>query len=431
MTDEGVTVGIHPGLAESLDLMPLGACVIDVDRTVRVWNRTLVEWTGISREEAVGMDLAERFPALRGNRIGGRLQQVFEAGSPAVFSAAIHKQFLAVPTRLGPPGSLMVQQTQVRLLPGRSTLALITIGDVTSEAFQLAALRAERAHLVAAQAELLRLMEAAEADRRRVERLHVELQQAHVSLERKNAELAELAATDALTGLANRRRFREALETASALAIRDDLPLSLMMLDIDEFKRYNDEYGHIAGDEVLQGLAGIFGASLRVSDTTARYGGEEFVVLLPRTDARTARLVAERLRADIERHAWPLRRVTSSVGVATLAPSSAGAAEFLNQADRALYHSKRRGRNCVSHYEDLALLTARQEPRSAPDLNPQGDADPAAWRQNEENPQGASASDGKIGKDCLGAEAPEESNGGFTHLRAYPGPPSGRQANTA
>ncbi|AGA27934.1 sensor domain-containing diguanylate cyclase [Singulisphaera acidiphila] len=391
MIDKGdVTAGI-PGLAESLDLMPLGACVIDVDMTVRVWNRTLVEWTGIPREEALGMDLAERFPGLRGDRIGGRLRQVFEAGTPTVFSAAIHKQFLAVPTRHGPPGSLMVQQTQVRRLPGQSTLALITIGDVTSEAFQLTALRAERTRLVTIQAELLRLMKAAEADRIRVERLHAELQEAHVSLGRKNAELAELAATDALTGLANRRRFREVLESAFALAIREGLPLSLMMLDIDEFKKYNDEYGHIAGDEVLRGMAVVFDASLRMGDTAARYGGEEFVVLLPMTDSRSARTVAERLRTDIEHHAWPLRQVTSSFGVVTLGPSSAGAAEFLNQADRALYHSKRRGRNCISHYEDLASFAAESDgatgtnPPAPSDLEPLSHPDPEPRSQKFEN----------------------------------------------
>ena len=111
------------------------------------------------------MDLDRRYPTLQAERFRGRLRQVFEAGSPAVFSAAIHKQFLPVPTRHGPPGTLMVQQTQVRLLPGEgaSPMALVTIGDVTSEALQLAALRAERARLVAAQAELMLMMERANA----------------------------------------------------------------------------------------------------------------------------------------------------------------------------------------------------------------------------------------------------------------------------
>ncbi|WP_406694671.1 diguanylate cyclase [Singulisphaera sp. Ch08] len=440
MTDEaGVTVEI-PGLAKSLDLIPLGACVIDVDLTVWVWNRTLVEWTGIPSEEALGMNLGDRFPTLRENRMRGRLRQVFEAGCPAVFSAAIHKHFLSVPTRHGPPGSLMVQQTQVRLLSGQSTLALVTIGDVTSEAFQLAALRAERTHLVAVQAELRRLMEAAEADRKRVERLHAELQEAHVSLGRKNVELAELAATDALTGLANRRRFRETLETAFAVAIRDGQPLSLLMLDIDSFKKYNDEYGHLAGDEVLRCMSGIFDASLRSSDATARYGGEEFVVLLPRTDSSTARIVAERLRADIECHAWPLRGVTGSFGVATLTPSVAvaGAGEFLNQADLALYHSKRRGRNCVSHFEDLAsFMVGPGQCGGALDQNSQGlddkatssPSDPGIWPQNAEDEKSLPACNDDMGKDCLDSGSAAESNGGFPHLRAYSGSPTVREAN--
>jgi diguanylate cyclase (GGDEF)-like protein len=314
-------------LAAVLDLMPLGACILDRDLTVRAWNRVLVEWTGIPREEALGMDLEDRFPNLRADRFRGRLRQVFEEGVPAVFSSAIHRHFLPVAARHGPPGTPMVQETRARLLPGDSSLALLTLQDVTSESLQLADLRRERARLVAAQS----------------------------SLERVNEQLAEMAATDALTGAKNYRHFHEALEAAISFAMRRGLSLSLVMLDVDRFKAYNDAHGHPAGDQALRAVAAILRASSRLYDTVARYGGEEFVVLLPATDAVPARIHAERLRAAIEGHAWPLRPVTASFGVATMTPCTATASVLLDSADRALYRSKRRGRNCVTHVDDLAL----------------------------------------------------------------------------
>jgi len=358
-------------LAGTLDLIPLGVCVINSKLVVSAWNRTLVEWTGIPREEALGMNLAERFPGLKTARIQGRLRAVFDAGSPAVFSAAIHKHFLEVPSRHGPRGSLMVQQTQVRLLPEDPDLALVTIDDVTSEASQLAALRAERVRLVSVQARLLASMEEAESARKRVERLHSELQETHVSLERKNIELAQLAATDALTGLANRRRFHEALDNAFSLAMRESMPLSLVMLDIDSFKKYNDEHGHLAGDDVLRRASEILLTRLRSYDTAARYGGEEFVLLLPMTDARSALQIAERIRGDIEHSDWPHAKVTSSFGVATISESVSNAAELLGQADQALYCSKGLGRNRVTLFQDMDQFAEQLRRLEATSRSPQ------------------------------------------------------------
>jgi len=377
-------------LARTLDLIPLGACVVNSKLVVSAWNRTLVEWTGIPREEALGMNLAERFPGLKAARIQGRLRAVFDTGSPAVFSAAIHKHFLAVPSRHGPRGSLMVQQTQVRLLPEDPDLALITIDDVTSEASQLAALRAERVRLVSVQARLLASMEEAEAGRKRVERLHSELQETHASLERKNVELAQLAATDALTGLANRRRFHEALDNAFSLAIRESLPLSLVMLDIDSFKKYNDEHGHLAGDDVLRRASEILLARRRSYDTAARYGGEEFVLLLPMTDARSALQVAERIRGDFEHSDWPFAQVTSSFGVATISGSVSSAAELLGQADQALYCSKGLGRNRVTHFQEMDLFVEQLRRLEAADRSPQRSLDRELVRGGRSGPHDSS-----------------------------------------
>jgi two-component system chemotaxis response regulator CheY len=175
----------------------------------------------------------------------------------------------------------------------------------------------------------------------------------HERLARQHALLAELATIDELTGVRNRRQFREDLEMHTSMAIRTGLPLSLIMLDVDHFKQYNDSYGHRAGDELLQTLAALLRASVREHDLLARYGGEEFAIVLPSTGADPARLVAERLRATLAGHPWPLRPVTASFGVATATPRSLGAAATLvDQADQALYWSKRSGRNRASHYHD-------------------------------------------------------------------------------
>ena len=139
-------------------------------------------------------------------------------------------------------------------------------------------------------------------------------------LERKNAELRALATTDELTGLKNRRRFFEELETQFALAARRRSPLSLVLLDVDHFKAYNDAFGHPAGDDVLRGVADVLRGVTRGHDTVARHGGEEFAVLLPGTGPEVARGMAERLREAVERRAWPHRPVTASFGVATIDP---------------------------------------------------------------------------------------------------------------
>ena len=169
----------------------------------------------------------------------------------------------------------------------------------------------------------------------------------HEQLGRQNEKLAELATVDELTGTKNRRRFREDLELLFGQADRLAAPLSLIMLDLDFFKQYNDSFGHRAGDEVLRVTGLILRTVVRGHDVVARYGGEEFVVLLPATDATAALDVAERLRSAIACQAWSHRKVTASLGVATAGPATADAAALVEEADQALYQSKSAGRNQV------------------------------------------------------------------------------------
>jgi two-component system chemotaxis response regulator CheY len=185
-----------------------------------------------------------------------------------------------------------------------------------------------------------------------------ELEAMHDVLERQNVRLAELAVCDSLTGLKNRRHFHEVLEPSHSFAARNHLPLSLVMLDVDRFKSYNDTFGHPAGDLALKRVASLLRDNAREHDVVARYGGEEFVILLPATDVDAARAVCERLRATIAEHPWTLRPITASLGVATIFPPAGTSAQLVEEADRALYHSKKAGRNRTSHFLETILPTA-------------------------------------------------------------------------
>lgn len=171
-------------------------------------------------------------------------------------------------------------------------------------------------------------------------------------LESANTKLQELALRDGLTGLLNRRYWESCLEREFARHQRYDNPVSLVIFDIDHFKRVNDTYGHQTGDEVIRETARITSQLVRETDFAGRYGGEEFVVLLPGTTLDGAAQFAERLRSTIERQqidyqGSPLT-FTISLGVATLADDMAGYQALLERADKALYQSKEGGRNRVT-----------------------------------------------------------------------------------
>jgi diguanylate cyclase (GGDEF)-like protein/PAS domain S-box-containing protein len=166
--------------------------------------------------------------------------------------------------------------------------------------------------------------------------------------------LRELASRDGLTGLANRRSFDEALHLEWRRAMRASHMVSLLMIDVDNFKHYNDSYGHQKGDDCLKLVAKAMAAEIqRASDLVARYGGEEFVVILPGVGIEGAQVVAERIRAAVENlklpHAQADRQiVTTSIGVATtLAAQGSDPVELLASADAALYRAKHTGRNRV------------------------------------------------------------------------------------
>ncbi len=195
------------------------------------------------------------------------------------------------------------------------------------------------------------------------DQLEAELRIAEEHLQERNQELTVLATRDGLTGLANRRHFEDSLHLELKRARRTGAALSLVLLDVDFFKKYNDRYGHVAGDDCLrQVAAALHGSLARPTDLAARYGGEEFAIVLPATGQVGARYVAERLRLAIMDlgilHADnPSGVATISAGACTFHPSPAeelDAEAFLMQADALLYRAKANGRNRVCSDLDAA-----------------------------------------------------------------------------
>lgn len=179
------------------------------------------------------------------------------------------------------------------------------------------------------------------------------------ALEEANLRLSTLAVTDGLTGVWNHRRFREQLETEFA-TVKRGAQVSVILLDVDHFKLYNDAFGHPAGDEVLKTVAQILERASREHESVARYGGEEFAIVLAQADAATAKVVAERMRQAIADEPWLLRQITASFGVATARGDDESPEEVLQRADAALYYSKQHGRNCVAHFDEIDHLDGSQ-----------------------------------------------------------------------
>ncbi len=194
----------------------------------------------------------------------------------------------------------------------------------------------------------------------RITELHRQLIEQQAELKRLNQELFEQGRRDPLTHLGNRLRLMEDLVVVIGQAERYDKRYCAVLCDVDHFKAYNDFYGHLAGDEVLQKIAQTIVKNCRNGDAAYRFGGEEFLIILPEQTEASAAIAAERLRKTIEALALPHQArippgvVTISAGVAALEPGDYKAPHlWLKRADDALYQAKRDGRNCVRRAGDL------------------------------------------------------------------------------
>jgi diguanylate cyclase (GGDEF)-like protein len=186
--------------------------------------------------------------------------------------------------------------------------------------------------------------------RRSLEQARDELSRSNAGLHRANLALEQLAITDGLSGLYNHRHFQECWERELRRAQRDEKPVSLLMLDLDLFKDYNDRYGHTAGDEAIRDIADGLRRGLRSTDLAFRYGGEELAAILPGCDKAAAIQLAEAVCVALRerpRSAERPRPLTVSVGVATFPGDGTTAREILDRADSALYLAKSEGRDRV------------------------------------------------------------------------------------
>ncbi len=307
-------------LHAAIEASPMAMMLIDGRGTIEFVNRVAEELFGYARAELTGRPIELLVPeAQRAQH--AKLREAFQRAPAARLMGA--RRDLVARRRDGTEISVEIGLNPIHT--AHETLVLSAIVDLTER--NLAARR------IAQQAR---------------------------RLEEANARLTEIAATDGLTGVWNRRAFLHQLEIQMQFALRTSRPLSLLMLDVDWFKAYNDEHGHLAGDAVLKQFAAVLREQARRSDYVARIGGEEFAVILPETDRAGAVRLGERFRLAIERQTWSQRAITASIG-ATTARTADGQRELepnwrsqlLTSADQALYASKTGGRNRLSHADDL------------------------------------------------------------------------------
>jgi diguanylate cyclase (GGDEF)-like protein len=299
-----------------------GIIVIDAEQRIAIWNQWMEQHSQLPAPGIQGKTFAEVFPDMVDGRTHVAIRAALENNFASLLSQTLNKAPFPLYVNPADAASRTRMQQAVHVMP-------LETGDLPR---------------------------------------HCVVQISDVSMavarERKLRELAsELESqtlVDGLTGIANRRRFDLHLDDEFRRAKRNASPLSLIMIDVDYFKDYNDNYGHQHGDQCLAQIAGALSSVLnRSRDLVARYGGEEFTVVLPDTNEDGAMQIAEAMRAEIEalniEHACSgvAKFVTVSLGVSALIPEHLSkTGTLIHAADRALYQAKRSGRNCVVMYTD-------------------------------------------------------------------------------
>ena len=311
---------IGENIAEKIcDVIKSGLILIDSEGKILLWNDWIATHSGIRAESALNRFLDSLFQDGLTASFKTALKTVMQHKLPVILSNALHRS----PLPLYPLP--ITRHKQERLQQS------IVMTPITTR---------EERHLC-----LIQVTDATlSIKRERVLKSHSE-------------RLGKEAVTDALTGANNRRFFDERFAAEFGRAQRQSAPLSLIMLDVDYFKFYNDTYGHPAGDKVLISIVKALKSQLnRPTDVVARYGGEEFAIILPDSNAEGSQVIAEKLRSAVSNLNIPhseskiADRVTASIGIATYQPDTdCNATCFLEMADTALYDAKHDGRNCVRH----------------------------------------------------------------------------------
>ncbi len=297
------------------DKISVGIAIVDCNGIIVFWNQWLKEKSGLCCEESMGVHFLSAFPELTNSRLAIAIEAAIHHGLPSLLSQSLNKAPLPLFENLGERSQRIPQVIQVTPLVYENNrhFCLVQVNDVSI------AIKKER--LLREQAESLR----------------------------------GLAFVDGLTGIANRRRMDEYLADEFKRAARNNAPLSVIMMDIDYFKQFNDSYGHQSGDFCLQRVANAIKATLRrPADMVARYGGEEFALILPDTSFAGASSLAEEIRKHVENLTIPhessnvANHITLSLGISNVQSYANTSSEtLLLQADKALYQAKSRGRNQV------------------------------------------------------------------------------------
>lgn len=306
------------GIMESvLRSVMVGAIVLDRQQRIVLWNRWLEQHARFNAELSTGQDFIEAFPEMANGRTHAAIREALDNNFTSLISQTLNK----APFRL------------------YDTAADATTDQRIQQAVQVIPIEVENLPRHC----LIQIIDVSKAVMR--ERL----------LREQSAALKTMSYTDGLTGIANRRQFDERINEEYARARRSKTPLSLLMIDIDFFKLYNDNYGHQQGDKCLREVASVLADVLhRPADLVARYGGEEFAAILPDTDAKGAQFIAETMRSEIEKRAFDHQHstianyVSVSIGIATFSTAQYGDVnKFMEAADRGLYEAKNSGRNRI------------------------------------------------------------------------------------
>lgn len=308
-------------LESILGAVNLGAIVLDEQHRIVLWNHWMARHSACRADAVLGQDFFAVYPELRHKRIDSAITQALRDNFQSLLSQTLHKAPFALYTHGVAAGTAEGQERMQQAiavtpinLPASPRHCLIQINDVS---------------IAVGREKLLR---------------------------EQTMVLRSQTFSDGLTGIANRRHFDVAIEKEMRRAMRTGSPLSLLMIDIDHFKDYNDHYGHQQGDDCLIRVAAELAAMLqRPTDLLARYGGEEFAAILPDTDAAQALRMAEAIReraAELRiAHAKTdnaVKHITVSIGIATQHPQQQVAiSALIGAADRALYLAKGAGRNRV------------------------------------------------------------------------------------
>lgn len=307
-----------PLLEFILDRVNIGVFVLDKNMNVLLWNHFMETNSERSGQEIVGKNLFDVFPELPRQWLERKVQSVFVLKNFAFTSWEQRPYLFHFPHNRPVTGGVDSMRQNCTFLPvknerGDVECVCVTLIDVTDSS------------------------------------IYQSMMQEALN------KLNEASNRDGLTGIYNRRYLESQLNKEFCRIKRYDGSLSFILLDLDHFKLVNDEKGHLAGDEVLRSTAEALSSCIRESDTLGRYGGEEFAVILPQTKLKGAIILAERLRASVEKRAFNYRDeiipVSISVGVAELQPDTPTYERLINEADIALYQSKEAGRNRVTIFE--------------------------------------------------------------------------------